>query len=116
MKREIRKNKAEQNTEKLDEKISHRINELEQEKIILIQLNKYLEGEKFSFDDFVSTISDMALNPIVPITAYVDMLLAGYFGELNKKQKEKLTVIKDSTVLLKKRLTSTKIPKKSQYF
>jgi len=108
MKRKSRKNKAKQINKKLDDIIQHRINELEQEKIILNQLNKYLEGEKTSFDNFVSNVSDLALNPMVPIIAYVDMFLAGYFGTLTNKQKEKLKVIKDSAMLLKKRLSKIK--------
>ena len=111
MKHKSRKNKPKQNTEKLNEKILHRINELEQEKLILVELNHYLEDERLPIDGFVNTIHDMTLNPMVPIITYVDMLLAGHFGDLTMKQKEKLQVIKDNTMLLKDRITRIKSDK-----
>lgn len=105
MKHKSRKNKPKQNTEKMNEKILHRINELEQEKLILVELNHYLEDELLPIDDFVNTMHDLTLNPMVPIITYVDMLLAGHFGDLTTKQKEKLQVIKDNAMLLKDRIT-----------
>lgn len=88
----------------LDDRIHHRLKELEQEKIILQGLYDYLEEEKISFDKLSEIISDHLKNPIVPIKAYVDMLLEGHFGDLNDRQKEKLRIIRESTLCLNERI------------
>ena len=94
-----------QDRKKLKMNIRHKVNELEQEKIILQALRQYLEEEKKSFDNFAENISDKIKNPIVPVKAYVDMLLEGHFGDLNEKQKEKLKVIRESVVTLNERIS-----------
>lgn len=91
---------------KLDDGISHRMRELEQEKMILQGLYNYLNEEKISSDRFIATLSDRLKNPIVPIKAYVDMLLDGHFGDLNEKQKERLEIIRKSTLCLNERLSN----------
>ena len=90
---------------KLDERISHRIRELEQEKIILKGLYDYMNEEKISSDKFIDTLSDRIKNPLVPIKAYVDMLLDGHFGDLNEEQKKRLEIILKSTLCINERLS-----------
>ncbi len=84
---------------------SHKIKELEQEKIILQALYDFLYDDKISSDLFMSTISDNLKNTIVPIKVYVDMLLGGCFGNLSEKQKEKLKIIRTSTSNLDKHIS-----------
>ncbi|MEO9276323.1 MAG: histidine kinase dimerization/phospho-acceptor domain-containing protein [Nitrososphaera sp.] len=89
----------------LNDKTLHKIKELKQEKMILKELYKILNDEKITTDMLLSDISDKLKNPIVPIKAYVDMLLEGYFGKLNKKQKEKLELIKASAESLNEKIS-----------
>lgn len=79
----------------LHNKLSYKIKELEQEKIVLKALNDYLANEKILSNKFL-TYTDKFRNSITPIKAYVDMLLEGHFGDLNDKQKERLKIIKES--------------------
>ena len=104
MKKKNKIKERKRNKPELDDKIYHRLKELEQEKIILQGLYDYLKEEKISFEKLAETISDQLKNPIVPIKAYVDMLLEGHFGDLNDRQKEKLKIIRESTMCLNKKI------------
>jgi hypothetical protein len=85
---------------KIDKRTSHKINELEQEKIILQTMNDYLNEEKISLHEFMTNLSDKAKNFMVPTQAYVDLLLEGHFGDLNEKQKERLKIIRENVLSL----------------
>ena len=89
-----------------DDTISHRIRELEQEKIILESLNDYLSNDK-KIDELFTLLKDKLRNPMVPIKSYVEMLIAGQFGELNELQRKKLKLISDSILQLEDNIRST---------
>jgi DNA-binding response OmpR family regulator len=78
-----------------DESSSYNIKELEQQKLILKALNEYLTNEIPSSDKF-KTLVDELKNLMTPTTAYLDMLIAGHFGDLSYKQKKILEIIKES--------------------
>ena len=96
MKDKIRQNriKDEIKYKILQNELSHKIKELEQEKMVLRALNNYLVNDKILSEKFF-TYTDKFKNSITPLKAYVDMLFAGHFGDLNDKQKEKLKIIKE---------------------
>lgn len=72
----------------------HKIRELEQEKILLQALHDFIYEDKISSDILMKSLRDNMKNLMVPIKAYVDMILDDHFGSLNGKQKEKLEIIK----------------------
>ena len=78
----------------------HYINELNQEKIILKEVNKYLDENETISKEIFNLISHELRTPIVTIKSYIDMLLNDQFGELTEQQKEKLERIKENTDLL----------------
>ena len=78
----------------------HSINELNQEKIILKEVNKYLDENETISKEIFDLISHELRTPIVTIKSYIDMLLNDQFGELTEQQKEKLERIKENTDLL----------------
>lgn len=78
----------------------HYINELNQEKIILKEVNKYLDENETINKEIFDLISHELRTPIVTIKSYIDMLLNDQFGELTEQQKEKLERIKENTDLL----------------
>lgn len=79
---------------------SHKLNEVEQEKLILEEINKDLtEHEKISNEVF-NSMSHELRTPIVTIKGYTDMLINGNFGDLTTEQKEKLDRIKKNIDLL----------------
>ena len=51
-------------------------------------------------DEFLSMITHELKTPLVPIQGYVDIILGEHLGKLSKEQKERLQVIKSSTVSL----------------
>ena len=78
----------------------HVIIELEQEKLMLEQINKYLtENENISNEVFDSMSHELR-TPSVTIKAYTDLLLKDKFGNLTQTQREKLERIKTNTDLL----------------
>ena len=79
---------------------NHFIKELEQEKLLLEQLNKYLEENESISDEVFDSVSHDLRTPVSTIKAYTDMLLQGHFGDLTSKQKEKMKQIKENTDLL----------------
>ncbi|MGQ0376271.1 MAG: sensor histidine kinase [Nitrososphaerota archaeon] len=51
-------------------------------------------------DEFLAMITHELKTPLVPIQGYADILLTERFGNLNEKQKERLSVIKESSTSL----------------
>jgi len=78
-------------------KISRQLRELQQEKIIGLELLRHLVKEKIITDEILSSLSHELRTPIVSIKGYTDMLLKYKFGKLLPEQKQKLEIIKDST-------------------
>lgn len=79
----------------LQENLSHKLRELEQEKIALQSLNDYMSNQTITPDELADYYCNM-MNYLLPMRAYLDMLLSGHFGELNQMQSERLTIMKDS--------------------
>ncbi len=90
-------------TQKHKKSVFHKpstIRELRQEKILFKELYEYLAShEKFS-EKIFDAMSHELRTPMVSIKAYTEMFLAGEFGDLNPKQKEKLERIKKNIDLL----------------
>jgi len=76
------------------------VNELEQEKILLKEINKYFEKNDNISKEIFDSFSHELRTPIVTIKSYTDMILNGAFGELSSEQKEKLLRVKENTELL----------------
>jgi len=76
------------------------VNELEQEKILLKEINKYFEKNDDISKEIFDSFSHELRTPIVTIKSYTDMILNGAFGELSSEQKEKLLRVKENTELL----------------
>lgn len=75
----------------------HQTNELEQQKILLHELFEVmLRDSDKSMDRTLDILSHEFRTPLVPIKAYVDMLLAGLFGELTENQKEKVKILQEN--------------------
>lgn len=74
----------------------HRAREMEQEKLILLELENFLKKREEKTDKLVAKLSHEFRTPLVPILAYSQMLLEGHFGDLSDLQKERLSVIKSS--------------------
>ena len=79
------------------EKLAHELNETKQEKMILEELNEYLEENKLVTDQIMASMSHELRTPMVAIKAYTDMLLHNKFGELTPEQKQRLQMIKKNT-------------------
>ena len=80
--------------------LSHENNELEQERVILLELNEYLTENESISNEILDSLSHELRTPIVTIKAYSDMLIAGKFGNTTREQQEKLERIKTNTDLL----------------
>lgn len=80
--------------------IHHAINELEQEKMILKEVNKYLDENETISKEIFDSLSHELRTPVVTIKGYIDMLLKDQFGKLTEQQKEKLERIKGNIDLL----------------
>lgn len=79
------------------EKLAHELNETKQEKMMLEELNEYLEENKLVTDEIMASMSHELRTPMVAIKAYTDMLLHNKFGELTPEQKQRLEMIKKNT-------------------
>lgn len=79
------------------EKLAHELNETKQEKMMLEELNEYLEENKLVTDEIMDSMSHELRTPMVAIKAYTDMLLHNKFGELTPEQKQRLEMIKKNT-------------------
>lgn len=75
----------------------HKIRELEQEKILLRGVQDILDQKYVKMDELCTIISHEFKTPLVPIKAYLEMLLEGNFGKLTKIQEEKLSTIRANT-------------------
>lgn len=80
----------------------HKHNETLQEKLLLEELNKFLEENKSITDEILNSMSHELRTPIVAIKAYTDMLLENKFGELTPEQKQRIELIKKNTNFLTK--------------
>ncbi len=76
------------------------LKELEQEKLFLEEMNQYLSKNESISNEVFDSMSHELRTPTVTIKSYIDMLLAGKFGNLTKVQHEKLEKIKANTDLL----------------
>ena len=74
--------------------------EIEQEKMFLECIVKYLEENENISNEIFDSMSHKLRTPTVTIKSYTDMLLEGKFGNLTKIQHEKLERIKTNTELL----------------
>lgn len=74
--------------------------EIEQEKMFLESIIKYLEDNESISNEIFDSMSHELKTPTVTIKSYTDMLLDGKFGDLTKIQHEKLERIKTNTELL----------------
>jgi len=83
-------------------KIDRELKEVTQEKMMLEELNEFLEANKTITDEILDSMSHELRTPIVAIKAYTDMLLQNKFGELKPEQKQRLEMIQKNTGLLVK--------------
>ncbi|MCH7966731.1 MAG: hypothetical protein IIB02_04835 [Thaumarchaeota archaeon] len=79
---------------------SREFREIEQEKMFLEGIVKYLEENENISNEIFDSMSHKLRTPTVTIKSYTDMLLDGKFGDLTKIQHEKLERIKINTELL----------------
>lgn len=86
--------------EKIQKELPHEKKELEQERIILWELNRYLTENESVSNKIFDSLSHELRTPIVTIKAYSDMLIKGKFGNLTPEQQEKLERIKVNIDLL----------------
>jgi len=90
--------------EKIDYKSDDEIGELVNSFNIMSDTIKQKEDEARRHDrakdEFLSMITHELKTPLVPIQGYVDILLGEHLGKLTKEQKERLEVIKSSTLSL----------------
>ena len=78
----------------------HILKELEQEKLVLEEINRYLTENESVSNEILDSMSHELRTPMVTIKAYSDMLIKGKFGNLTQEQQEKLERIKENTDLL----------------
>jgi len=78
----------------------HILKELEQEKLVLEEINRYMTENESVSNKIFDSMSHELRTPMVTIKAYSDMLINGKFGNLTQEQKEKLERIKENTDLL----------------
>ena len=74
----------------------HKAREMEQEKILLLELEDFLKKKEKKTDKLFTKLSHEFRTPLVPILAYSQMLLEGQFGDLSDLQKKRLFIIKSS--------------------
>jgi signal transduction histidine kinase len=74
----------------------HKIRELEQEKILLLGLHDLLNQKYVKMDELCTIISHEFKTPLVPVKAYLEMILDGKFGKLTKKQGDKLHIMQSN--------------------
>jgi signal transduction histidine kinase len=84
--------------QRLSDFIKKQSAQLEQSHEKLVQTDK-------AKDEFAAMLTHELKTPLVPIQGYVDILLSGHLGDLTDGQKERLQIIKASTISLLK-LTS----------
>jgi len=79
---------------------SHMVKELEQEKIVLEEINQFLELQKSQNQDIFDSISHEFRTPLVIIKSYIDMMCQEKFGSINSIQREKLTLVQKNISIL----------------
>lgn len=79
---------------------SHMVKELEQEKIVLEEINQFLEHQKSQNQEILDSISHEFRTPLVIIKSYIDMMQQEKFGSINSTQREKLTLVQKNISLL----------------
>jgi len=79
---------------------SHIVKELEQEKIVLEEINQFLELQKSQNQEILDSISHEFRTPLVIIKSYIDMMHQEKFGSINSTQREKLTLVQKNISLL----------------
>ena len=85
---------------KMAKRQQHGIIELAQEKMLLDEMNKYLEKNETVSQEVFDAFSHELRTPIVTIKSYVDMILQGKFGKVSSDQKLRLIQISKNTDLL----------------
>jgi len=78
---------------------------LEQNELQLREHYEKLQKLDSLKDDFLTMITHELKTPLVPIKAYIDILLSENLGPLNEEQKKRIGIIKDSTDSLLKLVT-----------
>lgn len=79
----------------------HKKKELEQQKILLTKITEILsEDNNASIDETLEILSHEFRTSLVPIRAYSEMILKGFFGELNSEQREKMQVLRENVSYL----------------
>jgi len=76
---------------------SDKIKELEQERLILLEIIKQQGSYELTPDAIWKIISHELRTPLVPILGYVDLLLADKLGNLDDKQIQRLKIVKSNT-------------------
>ncbi|MEX2192600.1 MAG: histidine kinase dimerization/phospho-acceptor domain-containing protein [Nitrosarchaeum sp.] len=87
-------------SENTDNMESHKIKELEQEKIILKEINEFLEKKELENNKILDSMSHEFRTPLVIIKSYVDMILQEEFGKINSLQHERLEHVQNNINLL----------------
>jgi len=73
-----------------------RIKELEQERMLLLEIIRQQDSNKISDNETWGIISHELRTPLVPIRGYVDLLLSGKMGNLDGKQIKRLKVVQSN--------------------
>ena len=81
---------------------SHKINELEQEKMMLEEINQFLEQKEHYNQEILDSMSHEFRTPLVIIKSYVDMMLQKEFGNITSIQRDKLVHVQNNVELLTK--------------
>ena len=74
-----------------------RIKELEQERMLLLEIIKQQDTNKNSDDETWEVVSHELRTPLVPIQGYVDLLLSGKMGKLDNQQIKRLKIVQSNT-------------------
>jgi len=74
-----------------------KIKELEQERLVLLEIIKQQGSYELTPDKIWEIISHELRTPLVPILGYVDLLLDDKLGALDDKQIQRLKLVKSNT-------------------
>jgi signal transduction histidine kinase len=77
-------------------------NKLDQQSHDLQKTNEHLLQVEKSKDEFVTLVVHDLKNPLVPILAYVDILLSEKLGSLNQAQSDRLRLLKTNILTMQK--------------
>ena len=81
--------------------VEHKINELEQEKVLLSELNLYLDEKRdIEINEFLQVVSHELKTPLVPIAINLDLILRHDSINLTKKQRKYLSEISANVAFL----------------